>query len=63
MAEALYNRILEGEPNHSEALHLLGVVAHQKGEHDRAVKLIGRALSQKSNDARFFNNLGEATEL
>ena len=59
-ADALYNRILELEPRQPEALHLSGVVAHQRGEHEKAIELIGRAISHKSNDSRYYNNLGEA---
>ena len=28
-AEAWYRRVLAAQPNHADALHLLGVVAHQ----------------------------------
>ena len=30
-AESIYNQILQAEPNQPEALHLLGVIAHQMG--------------------------------
>ena len=36
LAEEIYRRILAVEPNHPDALHLLGVVAHQAGKHDGA---------------------------
>ena len=58
-AEALYNQIIKLEPNHADALHLLGVIAHQRGEHIGAIEFIKKALSQKE-DAGYFNNLGEA---
>jgi predicted O-linked N-acetylglucosamine transferase (SPINDLY family) len=57
-AEALYRQILQVEPNHPEALHLLGVMAHQQGQHELAVDYIGRAIAIKANEARFHNNLG-----
>jgi len=44
-AARLYHAVLAAQPGHLEALHLLGVVAHQKGDHARAVELIGRAVA------------------
>ncbi len=32
-AEAIYQRIADSEPNHLGALHMLGVIAHQKRNH------------------------------
>jgi Flp pilus assembly protein TadD len=40
VAEEIYRRILAAEPDHVEALHLLGVIAHQTGRDDDAIKLI-----------------------
>ena len=59
-AEALYRQILESQPNHPDAFHLLGVIAHQAGKHDAAVKLIGRAIGFNANVPHYHNNLGEA---
>ena len=50
-AENIYNQILEAEPNQSVALHLLGVIAHQGGENERAVELITKALKFKPDYA------------
>ena len=36
-AENIYQQILQSEPNHPTALHLLGVIAHQVGKNDTAV--------------------------
>ena len=44
-AEALYRRVLEKEPKHPDTLHLLGMVAYQAGQHERAAGLIGRAAA------------------
>jgi Flp pilus assembly protein TadD len=59
-AEALYREILAQQPGHTEALHLLGVVAHQLGDHTKAITLIQQAIAQRSNEPAFHSNLGEA---
>lgn len=59
-AEALYRRILEQEPEHPGALHLLGVVAHQQGHDDRAAELIARALALRPDQATYHSNYGVA---
>ena len=38
-AEAIYRDILAVEPRHAEALHLLGVLAHQIGQNEAAIAL------------------------
>ena len=43
-AEALYIKVLEHEPNQSDALHFLGILASQKGQHEQAVNLINQAI-------------------
>ena len=59
-AEQIYRQILQVEPNHADAIHLLGVIAHQVGKHEIAVEYIGRAIGLNGNAAAFHNNLGEA---
>ena len=49
-AEDIYQQILRVHPYQTQALHLLGVIAHQRGENGRAVTLIekcGRRVVQK----------------
>ena len=46
-AEQIYRQILAVEPNHADAIHLLGVIAHQVGKHEVAVEYIGRAIGLK----------------
>ncbi|HEV3168626.1 MAG TPA: tetratricopeptide repeat protein [Isosphaeraceae bacterium] len=58
-AARLYEVLLAAQPGHLEALHLLGVVAHQKGDHARAVLLIGRAVAGNPNNAMYHANLAE----
>jgi tetratricopeptide (TPR) repeat protein len=59
-AEACYRRVLAAEPDHADALHFLGVVAHQSGHHDRAVELIGQAIRRNAQNPIYFSNLGIA---
>jgi len=57
-AEEIYQRILLSEPNQPDALHLLGMIAHQVGKNDIAVDLITKALIVKPEFAQAHNNLG-----
>jgi predicted O-linked N-acetylglucosamine transferase (SPINDLY family) len=59
-AEEIYRQVLAVEPNHTEAIHLLGVIAHQAGRHRIAVEYIGRAIELNGMVAAFHSNLGEA---
>jgi predicted O-linked N-acetylglucosamine transferase (SPINDLY family) len=59
-AEAIYRRILEREPDHVDAMHLLGLVAYQVGRYDMAIQLIGRAATLADHRAVLHGNLGEA---
>jgi tetratricopeptide (TPR) repeat protein len=59
-AEARYRQVLQINPEHAEALHLLGVLAGQVGRPDAAVGLIERslAIAPGNTEARF--NLANA---
>ncbi len=59
-AEAAYRQVLQGEPNHVDALSLLGVIAGQTGRAHEAVDLIRRAAASRPNDAALLANLGTA---
>src|SRR4051794_25831828 len=59
-AEGLYRQVLAQQPNHVDALHLLGVLAHQVGRNDVAVELIGKALSLGARHAEVYNNYAVA---
>jgi predicted O-linked N-acetylglucosamine transferase (SPINDLY family) len=59
-AEQLYAQILQSDPRHADALHLLGVLAHQTGRHDAAAVLIGKAIVENARVPAFHNNLGNA---
>lgn len=59
-AEQIYRRILAVEPEHPDALHLLGVLALQTGRPELAAQQIERAIQRKGTEPAFYNNLGEA---
>jgi len=56
-AEAIYRKILESQPNHADALHLLGGIAHQIGKHDAAVNLIRQAIRNAPDNPLYYSNL------
>ena len=53
-----YQHILETNPDHPEALHLLGVLHHQIGKSGDGIELIRKALSLQPDYAEARNNLG-----
>jgi tetratricopeptide (TPR) repeat protein len=57
-AGLIYRQILQVAPNHADALHLLGLLAHQAGQNGLAADLIGRAISQNRQFPGFHSNLG-----
>ncbi len=59
-AERLYRAILEENPRHTDALHLLGVLAHAAGQLDIAIELIRAAIEIQPSIAIYHNNLGNA---
>ena len=59
-AAPLYRKVLAGDPENADALHLLGVCCHQQGDHGRAVELMGRAVVLQPNVPAFHANLAEA---
>jgi FkbM family methyltransferase len=59
-AEVLYRRALEKDPDHAEVLHLLGVVAYQRGDSAGAIALIGRALPALQEFSEAHLNFGNA---
>ena len=59
-AESIYQQILQADPNQPVALHLLGVIALQVGNHNTAVDLITKALAITPDYVEAHNNLGLA---
>ncbi|ALG74336.1 hypothetical protein VY88_20325 [Azospirillum thiophilum] len=59
-AERGYRAMLKVDGGHADALHLLGVLHHQRGQDAEAVRLIGRAVARRAGVAEQHANLGLA---
>jgi predicted O-linked N-acetylglucosamine transferase (SPINDLY family) len=57
-AARIYERILDENPKHACAMHLLGLAAHEQGRHEEALQLIGQAIALEPLRAVFFSNYG-----
>jgi predicted O-linked N-acetylglucosamine transferase (SPINDLY family) len=57
-AAATYRQVLAQQPNHPDALHLLGLYENHQGRRQQAVDLIHRALSTQPNNPNYLHNLG-----
>jgi protein O-GlcNAc transferase len=57
-ARTLYEQVLLVQPEHPDALHLLGTLCHQTGNNEAAAELILRALSFDPHNPFFLGNLG-----
>ncbi len=58
-AARLYRQVLDAQPDHADALHLLGVVAHQQGDHVRAAEWIVQAIARNPRVPAYYANLAE----
>jgi tetratricopeptide (TPR) repeat protein len=56
-------QVLDAEPCHAEALHLLGVMAHQAGQNDVAAERLGQAARLCPDNAGFHYNRGVALQM
>ena len=57
-AADIYRSILEVAPDHADALHFSGVLAHQQARSEEAVALIERSLELEPDRADWHSNLG-----
>ena len=57
-AADIYGTILEAVPDHADALHFSGVLAHQQARSEQAVALIERSLELEPDRADWHSNLG-----
>jgi tetratricopeptide (TPR) repeat protein len=62
-SEATCRQVLEHEPAHADALHLLGVLAHRVGRNDAAIDLISRAAALSPDNPEVHYNLGVAQQV
>ncbi len=60
VAEQLYRDVLSKEPNHPDALHLLGVLAMQMKQPAVAANLINRAISINPGKGIYYGDFGKA---
>ncbi len=60
LAQAAYEALLAVEPAHADAIHMLGVIAVQMGNPQRAVLLLTQAVAQQPQNAAAHYNLGVA---
>lgn len=59
-AEEIYRQVLLRQPNHPDALHLLGVICLQSSRPDAAIEFINRAIKANPGVAKYHNNLANA---
>ena len=57
-AEEIYKQILAINPDHSEALNLLGIISHQYGKNEKAIELVNKAIENNPGSPCFYYNLG-----
>jgi len=58
LAEQLYVRVLEVDPNQLDALHIMAVIAGRTGRGDQAIEYLRRVLRIQPGWAAAHNNLG-----
>jgi len=58
-AEAIYRNVLRQQPDHTDALHLLGVLRHQRGASEEARELLERALEHVPSSPDTLYNLAD----
>lgn len=61
-ANQIYQKVLEKQPAHFDALHLSGVIAYQTQNHALAEELIARAIEINPNYAATYSNRGVALQ-
>ncbi len=57
--EQVCHHVLTREPNNPDALHILGLVAHQAGNNTVAMELIEKAIGFQPSNPVFLNDLGK----
>lgn len=62
LSEAIkrYEKLLEKEPKHAQALHFLGLAYAQLGDIDTSLRFLYQALELEPENANLHNNLANA---
>lgn len=61
-AETIYRTILDQQPEHPDAWHLLGLISFRNGQAEEAVERIRRAITSNPASAVYYDNLGRILE-
>jgi predicted TPR repeat methyltransferase len=61
-AKALYRKILKGDPENADALHMLGLLLHQQDDHETAIRLFRKAIEYGPKSTEVYTNLGSALQ-
>lgn len=61
-ARQLYRDILKLDSAHNDSLHMLGLLTHQQGDNETAIKLLTTALKQGADSPEIHTNLGNALQ-
>lgn len=61
-AERMCRLVLDADPGAADALHLLGAIAHQRGDHGQAIEHIEEAARIDPSKPEFLNTLGVANQ-
>ncbi len=61
-AEAHYRQVLQLDPAQPVALHLLGLISHQQGQHDVAATLMAKAVANEPSYTLAHFNLGNTLQ-
>ncbi|RKY06965.1 MAG: hypothetical protein DRP66_07740, partial [Planctomycetota bacterium] len=59
-AEVLYKMVTQRHPDHSSALHCLGIIACQRGRYNLAAEFVAKAITANRRIPQFHNTLGVA---
>jgi predicted O-linked N-acetylglucosamine transferase (SPINDLY family) len=59
-AQTIYQQVLQVQPDNSDALHLLGLIALQLQNYDEAIDLIQQAIRINNTVPNYYNSLGNA---
>jgi predicted O-linked N-acetylglucosamine transferase (SPINDLY family) len=62
-AQAAYRQVLAIDPGNAEALHALGLLAYESGQHAAAAELISQAVAYAPTNGRYHNNLAVVLNL